>query len=176
MEIADVVFFRSTDNLISKAISSLTSSEFTHVGLVTSVSADGKCGEIIEADRFIKTRRRAFEFDTTQHALYRVPDLTEKQKNDIVNFAISKEGTGYDYLQIIGFFLRLAFKLNISNLFNRANHLICSELIDISYFASGVERTSINSLGDVLPVDLLDSYNFQLVNTEVTRAVFMTGL
>lgn len=163
MEVADVVFFRHTDNFISKAIALLTSSEFTHVGLITSVDGENK-GTIIEADRFIKTRRREFEFDPSLHALYRVPNLTDRQKRDIVSFALTMEGARYDYLQVIGFFIRLVFKLNIGNLFNRSNYLICSELIDKAYYTSGVPRNSVLDIGDVLPNDLLNNYDFRLIN------------
>lgn len=165
MEVADVVFFKHTDNFISKTISLLTSSEFTHVGLITSVPSEGNHGILIEADRFIKTRQREFTFDPNLHALYRVPNLTDKQKQDIVSYALSMEGTRYDYLQIIGFIIRLVFKLNIGNLFNRANYLICSELIDKAFYTSGVHRNSLNHLGDTLPSDLLQSYDFRLVNS-----------
>lgn len=165
MEVADVIFFKRTDNFVSKTISLLTSSEFTHVGLITSAPSEGNHGIIIEADRFIRTRQREFTFDPNLHAIYRVPNLTDKQKEDIVSFAISMEGSRYDYLQILGFIIRLLFKLNIGNLFNRANYLICSELIDKAYYTSGVTRKSLNHLGDVLPRDLLQSYDFRLVNS-----------
>jgi hypothetical protein len=163
MEKADVVFFRATDTFISKAIASITSSEFTHVGMVTDTNK-GNSGIIIEANRFIKTRERAFTFDPSSHALYRLPTLTEKQKEDIVLFAKSMVGTSYDYGQILSLFLRLVLKLNTGTLFDRANAIICSELIDIPYYIHSNNRKSVEGVGNVFPQELLDLYDFKLVN------------
>jgi hypothetical protein len=161
---ADVVFFRATDNLVSKTIAKLTDSEYTHVGLViNTVSNMENRGIIMEADRFIKTRQRAFVFNPALHSLYRIPNLTDVQIRNIVGFSLSMEGTRYDYLQIFGFFLQLVFKLNTGTLFNRANYIICSELIDKALYTSGVKRNTLDNLGNIYVKQLLEYYNFQKV-------------
>lgn len=170
MQRADVVFFKASDNWISKTIAKITSSDYTHVGLVITDSSTNKC-VIIEADRFIKTRKRVFTFDPSLHALYRIPNLTDTQKRDIVGYAESMVGTPYDYLQIIGFLLQLVFKVNTGNLFNRANSLICSELIDKALFTSNVTRKNKIGIGNVMPQDLLGVYPFILINPSLQKTL-----
>lgn len=160
----DVVFFKATDSFLSRLIARFTSSEFTHVGLVVSYNLVNESVIIIEADRFIRTRLRELKFDSSLHALYRVPGLKEKQREGIVSFAFSRLGTEYDYPQIIGLFLRLVLKLNTGDLFNLSNRLICSELIDVSYYLHDVPRKTKTNIGDVSPQELLINYPLTLQN------------
>ena len=162
---ADIIFFKKTDSFISKTIGYLTKSDFTHVGLVINgLEKTGIHGIIIEADRFVNTRITQISFDENLHAIYRLPNLTKTQQNDIVSFALSMEGYKYDYLQIVGFLFSLIFKFNTGTLFNRANKLICSELIDKAFYSSGVSRKNMDNFGNVFPEELIDLYQLVLVN------------
>jgi len=172
MQIGDVIFFRGTvrgsTSPISWLIQTLTKSEFTHVGLYV---GDGK---IIEADRFIKTRIRKFRPDREHHTIYRLPKLTDIQKEAIQWYAKRYEGMGYDYLQIIGFIFRLLFKWN-APLFNQANKLVCSELIDRVFYQVGVPRKTENCppVGNVTPAELLEVYPLEIASEVYTQPLLI---
>lgn len=156
MEVGDVVFYRPK-SLISFCIAKLTGSPYSHVALVVGD------GTIIEANRFIKSRVVSFTFNSEEHALYRIEGLTSEQKRSIVLEALALQGMRYDYGQIIGFLFRLLFKWNRDGLFDRANMLICSELIDRVFDSVGIPRKGFTQVGDVTPQDLLKEYEFVLV-------------
>lgn len=155
--------FRSTDTWISRLIARLTASEFTHIGLVT-FTDNGKDGIIIEADRFIKSSRRAFRFDPERHALYRIVGITDQQATAVVAEAIALEGRHYDYLQIMGLFFRL-IGWDTGSLFNRANSLICSELLDKALHRARLTRKTMYRYGNVTPHELLNVYEFEEIRS-----------
>jgi hypothetical protein len=153
LQTGDIVFFKASDTFISRLIAKLTKSEYTHVGLMVS----GKM--MIEANRFIKTRVVPFQFDPELHQVYRLEKLDGLTKAVINHRAMLYKDYSYDYGQIIGWLLRSIFRLKRDNLFNRANALICSELIDYVYYYSGIKREETYTLGDVTPVQLLEVYD-----------------
>src|SRR5690606_10212863 len=102
--IGDVIFFKKTDTLISRFISKITSSEFTHVGLIVDYKRDTNVVTIVESNRFIKTRVTEVELNNEVHVIYSVGDKDIDTQLVIVEFAMNNLGTGYDYMQIIGLF------------------------------------------------------------------------
>jgi uncharacterized protein YycO len=145
MQACDVVFFRGK-GIVGSLISWFTQSPYSHVGL----AIDG--AHIIQAYRFVQTGIVPFEYDPSIHRVYRL-DLTEQQKKDILYYAVSIIGTEYDYWQLIG----LLF--NKRGLFDSANKLICSEVIDKAFYYAGVPRKGNLPIGDVTPGELLEIYN-----------------
>lgn len=144
METGDIVFFKS-NSLISKAISYFTDSPYSHVALA--VSSD----EIIEADRFIKVRKR--KLDALDVVEVRAMHLAPIQKAQLVYVAEKQLNKGYDYLSILKWFIRLLFKRDFT-LVDNANRLICSELIDVCYQEIGIDLVPDRTTGDVLPSQL----------------------
>jgi hypothetical protein len=160
---ADVIFYQNSASVISRFISKLTKSPYTHVAIVVSDEVKDGTVEIMEANRFIKVRRIALALNPCIHHIYRVPVLTPYQR-DLISLTVSKQaGKPYDYLQIMGWFLRLVFNIKRDNLFNHANLPICSELIDKAFNEAGVKRKPYPWVGDVTPQHLLDVYNFEEV-------------
>lgn len=160
LEIGDVIFFKAENTWISKLISKLTHSPYTHVGL-----AIGK-NHIIEANRFVNTRIVRFDFDGKKHAVYRLQGIDDKIRDKIYAQAMVYNNYPYDYLQILGLFFRYLFRWKKDNLFNRANRLICSELIDYTFYYAGVNRKRELELGDITPSMLLELYDLKKVRGE----------
>lgn len=153
----DVLFFRGASP-ISKLISWFTKSPYTHVALAL---GDGR---IIESDRFVNTRIRHLT-DEDVFDIHRLHDATPESLNLACMVAQSFEGARYDYLQIAGIAVRLLFRWD-KTLFNRANYFICSELIDVSFMASYIERLHQSYIGSLDPGQLLQAYDLRKVESE----------
>lgn len=151
MKKGDVLFYKGT-SLISKLITWVTKSPYTHVALVIGD------GEIIESDRFIKTRR--IEIDLTEpFDVYTVENLSDETREEIVKYALEFVGTKYDYWQIFRDFIRFVFNKKVS-FFEFKNKTVCSDIIDLPYYKANVPRKPIYTIGDVSPGELLDAYPF----------------
>lgn len=161
--IGNVLFFKKTDSLISRVIAKVTKSEFTHVGLIVSFDKSTNIATIIESDRLVRTRLSIIQL-TDEHAVYSV-ELTDKQREDILKFAHNSIGEKYDYLLAIGILISSIFK-GARQYFNNSNRLICSELIDLAYYKSGVKRKNENHIGDVTPQELIDLYGLKEIGKE----------
>lgn len=159
--IGDVLFFKETDSLISRMIAKFTRSEFTHVALIVAFDEKTNIATIIESNRFVETKLTRIQLSEI-HKVYTAGQLTDKQRKDIVKFAYDSIGTKYDYLLTIGIVLSLLFK-GARKYFNSKNKLICSELIDLSYYKAGVPRNNSINIGDVTPQELIEVYNLEEV-------------
>lgn len=170
--IGDVLFFKKKDSFISTIIADFTKSDFTHVGIIVGYDSFTQEMTIIESDRFIKTRIERIRFDDNQHVLYSVGIKSQEVEDRIVKYAHETIGTDYDYLQIFGLFLSLVLKGNKCAVFNSSNKYICSELIDMVYVKSGVKRKNLQNVGNVTPQELLELYEFKIVEKEVVEIVY----
>lgn len=157
MKPGDVVFYKGT-SFISKVICKLTKSPYSHVAL----AIDDK--RIVEADLFIKTRITELKYENI--TIMRA-DLTEEQRRRVVDFARYLVGRSYDYLSVFLWLLRLTFNINSKGLFNNANRLYCTELIDRCYHYAGIDLVPDRETGDVLPIDLYRSPLLHEVNEGV---------
>ncbi|UPI12851.1 hypothetical protein [Bacillus phage SBSphiJ5] len=151
----DVIFYRPT-GFIGWAISKITKSEYSHVALV--VSPD----HIIEANRFIKSRIADLHYTKEIHSVYRLNNLPADTRLRIINNALTMLDVSYDYSQIFGLLLRLVFDIK-TNVFNKVNRYICSEIIDNAFVAAGVPRKDKENIGDITPQELLDKYDLRKV-------------
>lgn len=165
--VGDVIFFKEDNSLISKIIAKITASQYTHVGLI--VSEDSMTGEVtvIESNRFVKTGLKRLKLDSRIHVVYTIEDKSDEVNDRIVQIAMNKVGTEYDYLQIIGLFLALVFKGKRYEIFDDTNKMICSELIDITYLKAGVKRKNMENFGNITPYELLKYYPFKINEREV---------
>lgn len=165
--VGDVVFFKENNSLISKIIAKVTASQYTHVGLI--VSEDLMTGEVtvIESNRFVKTSLKRLNLDSKIHSLYTIEEKSDEVNDKIVQFAMNKVGTEYDYLQVVGIFISLILKGKRCGIFDDTNKMICSELIDIAYLKAGVKRKNMENFGNVTPQELLKYYPFIKIEREV---------
>lgn len=156
MQTGDVVFFKAQNTRVSRWISRVTKSEYTHVGL----ALDDKT--IIEANRFINTRIVSFVLDETQHVLFRLPNVDDTMKEKIHAEAMRFERFPYDYLHVLKLYVHLVFGYECSFLI-RGNRTICSKLIDFAFFASGTPRKTRGRIGDITPSMLIELYELEEV-------------
>jgi len=148
MKLGDLVFFKGK-GFVSKVISLLTNSPYTHVAIAVSDT------EILEADVFIKSRIRTLNKEDV-YCVMRYENLTEQQLNFIKNECYNSIGISYDYFQVFLWSLRLIFKYK-KGVVNNANKEYCSELVDRIYYEAGVVLLPNALEGDCTPAQLLDS-------------------
>jgi hypothetical protein len=154
----NIVFFKKSDSFISRMVANITKSEFTHVGLIIDFNDETQVATIIESNRFITTRIITTEIDDN-HVVYSVGNImTEEVMGRVVEYANKQLGTKYDYLQILGLFLSLLSKGDRYAFFNSSNKIICSELIDVSYYKAGIPRKNDLNIGNITPQELLEVY------------------
>lgn len=148
----DIILFKRNKGFISWVISLLTMSEYTHVA----IALDSR--RILEANRFIKSRIVYLDVDAELHSIYRIENLTDFHKLNIMNLIKAFEGYPYDYKQIYRWFMLLAFNREVS-VVNRANALFCSEIVDYVLNNAQVPRGNKYPLGEVLPHMLIEVYD-----------------
>lgn len=158
--IGDVVFFMKTNSLVSRVIANITKSDFTHVGLIVAHDEMTGVATIIESNRFIETRINRIQLSDI-HMVYSTGIKPKEVEDRILKYAHSKIGAKYDYFQILGLFLSLLFKGERRAIFNSTNKLICSELIDLAYYKSGIERKHNVNIGNITPQELLEVYDLK---------------
>lgn len=161
--IGDVIFFRKDkSSFISRVIAKMTESEFTHVGIIIGYDKANNMATIVESDRFVNTRVNLVELNKDLHVVYTTGDKSQQQIDMMMKLSYKAIGIKYDYFQIFGLFLSLLLKRREYAWFNSTNKLICSELIDIVYYKSGVERYGAYKLGNVTPKELFEVYDFRI--------------
>lgn len=158
--IGNLVFFKKTNSFISRTIAKVTNSEFTHVGLIVGYDESTGVITIIESDGFVKTRVSRLELDE-RYVIYTTGNQPQEVIDGIVEYAYSKLGTSYDYLQIITLFMSLVFKRERNAYFSTTNKFICSELVDMAYYTAGVKRKSNKNIGNVTPQELFEVYDLR---------------
>lgn len=158
--IGDVIFFKKNDSFISRVIAYFTKSEYTHVGLIVNYDESTNIVTIIESNRFVDTRINMIELDQQKHEIYTL-DKSQDETDRIIKYAYQTVGMKYDYLQILGLLISLLFDTEY-RFFDRKNKLICSELIDLSYYKAGTKRDADMSLGNITPQELLQVYDFRI--------------
>lgn len=159
--IGDVIFFKKNDSFISRIIAYFTKSEYTHVGLIVAYDELSNIATIIESDRFVDTRINIIELDQQKHEIYTV-DKSQDETDRVLEYAYKSVGIKYDYLQILGLLISLVFGTEY-RFFDRKNKLICSELIDLSYYKAGIKRSTDMNLGSITPQELLQVYDFKRI-------------
>jgi hypothetical protein len=147
----DVIFSRPRGP-IGWIISKVSRSPYSHVSLAIDSNT------VIEADRFVKSRFADLSYDKEVHHVYRLRDITEEQRQRIVEVASTFTGIEYNYSKIVSLFLRLVFNV-MKSPFNNANKLICSDIIDKAFIMSKVPRETTNNMMNLTPHELLSEYD-----------------
>lgn len=158
--IGNLVFFKQTNSFISRLIAKVTKSEFTHVGLIVGHDETTGVLTIIESNRFIRTRVARLQLNE-RHVIYTIGEQPQEVVDKIVKFAYKNLGKRYDYLQLLGLFISLSCERQRNIYFNSKNKLICSELVDLAYYTSGVKRKTNENLGNITPQELFEVYDLK---------------
>jgi len=112
--------------LHSQIIKSLTHSQYSHliiyVGDNLAVEADWSGIQYCNIDKY-----------KNYLDIYSCDSLTEIQREQICNYAISKVGEKYDYLLLIFMFLRRIFKFRFRIKLRDSKADVCSELVNDCY-------------------------------------------
>ena len=147
-----------TTNFIQFMIKLGTWSEYCHVGIVLDPNPDKlTVGEALDngftvydamgyVDRLILERK----ID-----VYRVPDLTVVQKNDVVRTAYTIKGSKYDKGDILDIILHILTGFHFK--FGRADQYICSEAISVCFDKIFIYFTD-KPLDEETPKDIATSY------------------
>ncbi|AUM58871.1 hypothetical protein BCP01_070 [Bacillus phage BCP01] len=151
----DVIFYKPT-GFIGRVISRVTKSPYSHVALALNSDT------MIEADRFVNTRITAIAYDSEITHVYRLENVTQEERDRIVTNALKLEGSKYDYAQIAELFIRLVLGIK-RTLFNNKKKLTCSEVVDKSFYESGINRKDVDNLYDITPEELLHKYSLHRV-------------
>jgi uncharacterized protein YycO len=127
---ADLLLVRGT-GWMDKAIEIVSHSPYSHVAGVV------KENELVESVGFQKTGYEGIDTYARKSDLYTCDALTDQQRKDIVQFVISKIGTGYDYFLIAweaGHFL-----LGINVPYRENGRYDCSTLWADAYKSVGID-------------------------------------
>lgn len=139
----------------------MSDSEYTHAGLIVAYDDMTGVATIIESDRFVSTKLTQIQINDS-HAIYAPrQELSSEKRCKIVKEAFANLGKKYDYLQVFGLFLSLILRGKRYAFFNSSNKMICSELIDLSYYKAGVKRINPINLGNVTPAELIVVYELK---------------
>lgn len=158
--VGDILFFKKTNSWISRVIAKLTNGEYTHVGLIVSYDEETNIATIIESNRFIETRIATVVIDDN-YSIFSTGEKPDWQRDMIIKYAYDSLGTKYDYLHILGLAISLIFKRERYAFFNIKNRIICSEMIDLSYYKADVNRINDFNLGDITPQELIQVYDLK---------------
>ena len=128
----DVLAYKGDKNSpISETVKFMTKSQYSHLCLYISndnaIEADGIKGDI----NYVDINNYKGRLD-----VYTCPSLTDLQRKQICDYAISKIGEKYDYLLLFYLFLKQIFKFRFR--IRDRNSDICSELVGDSYKSCGV--------------------------------------
>jgi len=124
LKVGDILACKS-NSFLSFAIRFLTKSKYSHLAIIVSES------EIIEADGIVGFINRKNINDYINEADIYTCDLTDEQRQDVVEYAISKIGKKYDYFLVFVLFLRFTFGIKIK--IKDTDDDICSELVNDCY-------------------------------------------
>ncbi len=152
LEVGDIVMFKP-ESFIGDVICKVTKSEYSHVAIALSDTL------LLNSNRFIKSNVVELDYNEEIHHIYRPIGITDIQKEKLLHEAYKYIDVRYDYIQIIGLFLRIVFNWN-TTLLNNLNKFICSEIIDKVYYESGVARLDNKYMYNITPQELLEKYNF----------------
>jgi len=127
----DVLAYKGDKNSpISNIVKIMTKSQYSHLCLYISddnaIEADGIKGDINYVD--IKNYKGRLD-------IYTCSSLTDLQRKQVCDYAISRIGQKYDYWLLFVLFLRKLFKLRFK--LKDRDEDVCSELVNDSYTKGG---------------------------------------
>lgn len=154
MEKFDLVFYKG-NSFVSKIVRKITKSEYSHVALVLDEY------HLLEADWRKPLSIRHISYKTQEYDVFRVEELTEKQKEYIKEFMMDTLNTPYDFTLILAHLLNYFFKVK---LFHSPYRYDCSEWIDLAFLYAGVDLLPMTKSSTVTPAELSKSPKITMVN------------
>lgn len=156
----DIALFKSDNNdFISETISFITNSQYSHVGFYVNST------QIIEA-WWNNVRYKDMSNETNYDVFRFKEELSQKQIDKGVNYAVSKIGVRYDFLALLGILIEKITGTK-NNYFDSRNKVICSELVSeiisemLGYDAN--KEIGKNDDASVTPADLSKWGKLELV-------------
>jgi len=150
IQLGDILLFKGNTPVISSLIRWFTNSEYTHVAMAMNHQ------EMIEIDIHRRLAIRPIRSETFDVFRYK-RGLTLQQQLDLKNYIENRIHTnqGYDWLRILSFvtqkFIRFA------PIWEQANRVICSEIIDHIYTHIGIDLVPEREDGHIAPSHLASS-------------------
>jgi hypothetical protein len=146
----DILLYESyQDRFISNIISKLTDSKYTHIGMACTDNLE------MSIDYNTNAKLRPIIFD--RNFLILRPQVNEEIVESIIGDILLKENSEYDYLKIVGLFIKLVFRLDIAHLFNIKDRFICTELLIAPFEKNGALLFDSEQVESVVPADFLHS-------------------
>jgi hypothetical protein len=154
---ADVLlFYGDNTSFISRTISNITKSPFTHVALAVDST------HLIEANGFTKTKVRTIKM-SDNFIVMRASYIPKETLAKVVQNALNKKGTGYDYLDIGELLIEYTTHLDLKGLLEVKNRYICSSLLDFSFQEAGIDLFPGVATGDIAPASFANCKYLDLV-------------
>jgi len=138
------LFFTTSSDLVSQAIRARTWGKYSHVQIVATVSTIGI--DVVSADIEGVMLRRVREDEWSKYAILTYPEMTLKERDDVVKFCFSKIGKGYDFLGLADFLFDKDLQVE--------DRYFCSELVFLAYKAAGIDLLKRIDHAFVSPRDL----------------------
>jgi uncharacterized protein YycO len=155
----DAIFILSK-SWFPRTIALTSNSRYSHVGLVIE-DGDGDKVKIIESKPFLKLAIRCFSLQNEVCDCYRLRGNHSQELKLAVEYAKQKIGLKYNYLQFANLYFHVNF--NKKRALPQNKKLVCTSLIDLCYYHSGIKRKDDVDIGNVTLEELLIKYDFERV-------------
>lgn len=143
-EIGDVILEHGLyGGIFEMLVKKYSKASWTHSAVVVSET------EMIDSTENGVTIRKIPEYDPDNIGVFRYPRLTKEQKESIVVAAKSHIGKKYDWLQIVGLFIRLRFNKTFKFLFGKGKEaMICFELTAVIFEEAVIQLFNLSKSSD----------------------------
>lgn len=138
----DIFFINHHDNPLSKVIAWFMKSSFSHSGLI--LEQTSKRTYTLETSDYEVTQSLFEDYIDDPYVsieVYRKEDLSDEEREDIMERALAVDNAGYGYLQLLSFAVkRLLKRVNISipNIIRQG--LVCCHVVLYGYQGSGIKE------------------------------------
>jgi uncharacterized protein YycO len=125
------LFFTTSTSFFSAIIRARTWGKFSHVQIITNPKSEphGKI-EVISADPEGVTLRDAREEEFNNYAILTYPQMTLRERRNVLEFCVSQIGKPYDFVGLASFL----FYKELQD----ENRWFCSELAYVAYKHAGI--------------------------------------
>jgi uncharacterized protein YycO len=150
----DLIVVGEIGTFISHMIKKISNSPFSHVAMYW------QNGKIVEAawNGVVVNDVYKYYSEKFNAAAFRINDLTERQAEVMLAFALAQEGKGYDWLQFFGlFWLYMTGKRRTEVDVDVHNRFICSELVAKAAEDAGISFSSSFPIENITPADIARS-------------------
>lgn len=147
MEKFDLIFYKGK-NIISKIIRLISKSDYTHVALYLGDF------HVVETDFMLNLSVRHIIYKRKDYDVYRVENITAKQREKLEEFINMTISSHYDYKLVMSHFSNYFFDNKIRGSKNKFD---CSEWIDLAFKYAGIDLLPSYNKSTVTPADLSKS-------------------